>query len=201
VSATGAASPITVDGLVNGVSWVFTVTATNAAGTSQPSDESNPVVPPELPEFAADMIAPACSDTAPVDEIVLDDSTDCGTHWWFMNYRFTFVFDNPDVVDTVAFSALPDPDIGWLAWYDCDTETDETCGGDSFVDWHNVETVSDNPDAVYDADTLFSFGHSPWWDDPGVTDFTVTAKNDAGSSEPQTVSVTVPPPCDCEDSD
>lgn len=44
-TATGAASPITVDGLANGTSYTFTVVATNAAGNSQPSTVSNAVTP------------------------------------------------------------------------------------------------------------------------------------------------------------
>lgn len=43
-TGTGA-SPITVSGLTNGTSYTFTVTATNANGTSLPSAASNAVVP------------------------------------------------------------------------------------------------------------------------------------------------------------
>jgi uncharacterized repeat protein (TIGR01451 family) len=44
VTATGAASPITVGGLTSGTSYSFTVTATNAAGIGAPSQSSNAVV-------------------------------------------------------------------------------------------------------------------------------------------------------------
>jgi hypothetical protein len=47
--ATGPAGPITVPGLLNGRSYTFTVTATNAVGTSAPSAPSNAVVPSALP--------------------------------------------------------------------------------------------------------------------------------------------------------
>lgn len=45
ITASGAGSPIFINGLTNGVPYTFTVTATNVIGTSSPSSASNSVTP------------------------------------------------------------------------------------------------------------------------------------------------------------
>jgi len=50
LTAAGTASPITVTGLTNGTAYTFTVTATNAIGTSTPSSASNSVTLPIVPD-------------------------------------------------------------------------------------------------------------------------------------------------------
>jgi hypothetical protein len=52
-TATGAGSPLTVTGLAGGDAYTFTVTATSAAGTSQPSQPSNVVTVEESPAITS----------------------------------------------------------------------------------------------------------------------------------------------------
>lgn len=49
ITATSATSPIVVTGLTNGVSYTFTVHATNSVGDGPESDPSNAVTPSGAP--------------------------------------------------------------------------------------------------------------------------------------------------------
>ena len=68
VTQSGSGSPITVTGLVNGTPYTFTVTATNAAGTSVPSAASNAVKPaaPTVPGAPTDVVASSGNGSAGV---------------------------------------------------------------------------------------------------------------------------------------
>ena len=60
-----SASPYTVTGLTNGTSYLFTVTATNSVGNSQPSVPSNSVIPSGLPDAPSDVaLAPGGAGTS-----------------------------------------------------------------------------------------------------------------------------------------
>jgi hypothetical protein len=61
-TATGGSSPITVVDLSNGVEYTFTVTATNAVGTSVASVASNTITPATVPD-APTNVAAAIGDT------------------------------------------------------------------------------------------------------------------------------------------
>ncbi len=64
LTATGPASPISFTGLSAAVAYTFTVTATNAAGTSQPSAASNSVIASSAPSAPSVVTATALSATS-----------------------------------------------------------------------------------------------------------------------------------------
>ncbi len=57
ITASGAASPITVTGLTNGTEYTFTVVATNSAGDGPASEPSNAVTPMTVPDAPTDLSA------------------------------------------------------------------------------------------------------------------------------------------------
>lgn len=80
ITATGTSSPITVEGLVNGKAYIFTVKAINSKGKSAASSESNTVTPvkPVEPEEtgsgdedAGESTGPAVTPNAPAANIVV----------------------------------------------------------------------------------------------------------------------------------
>jgi len=67
LTASGAASPLTVTGLTNGTTYTFSATATNAAGTSAASAASNsvtPVAPNSAPTISGSPAVTVAQDTA-----------------------------------------------------------------------------------------------------------------------------------------
>jgi large repetitive protein len=58
-TASGVGSPITIDGLTNGTSYTFTVTATSPAGTGAASPASNSVTPGTVPGAPSDLVGTA----------------------------------------------------------------------------------------------------------------------------------------------
>ncbi|MGG1517866.1 fibronectin type III domain-containing protein [Paenibacillus oryzisoli] len=56
-TVTGSSSPITVTDLTNGTSYTFTVTATNAVGSSSASGSSSAVTPATVPQVPTNVVA------------------------------------------------------------------------------------------------------------------------------------------------
>lgn len=73
-AASGAVSPITVTGLANGTTYGCSVTATNAAGTSQPSATVSvtpaEVIVPELPAIATVDVTSSCQGSSEIEVTV-----------------------------------------------------------------------------------------------------------------------------------
>ncbi|MFO0743520.1 MAG: fibronectin type III domain-containing protein [Candidatus Paceibacterota bacterium] len=78
-TATGGSSPITVLGLNNSTTYTFTVTATNAVGTSTPSSTSNSVTPATVPDAPTIGSVTAGNGQATVTFIL-------SIKWWIINH-------------------------------------------------------------------------------------------------------------------
>jgi uncharacterized protein (TIGR02145 family) len=66
ITATGATSPINITGLTNGISYTFTVTATNSVGNSVASEASTVVTPVTVPGAPTGVVATAGNSSASV---------------------------------------------------------------------------------------------------------------------------------------
>jgi hypothetical protein len=73
ITAIGSVSPIPVTGLTNGTTYTFTVVATNAIGSSQPSPASNPITP-------SGSLAPANDNFVNAQMVTGDDNSVSGTN-------------------------------------------------------------------------------------------------------------------------
>jgi titin len=102
-TATGAASPLTVTGLINGDSYTFRVTASNWAGPSTASAASNAVVPaPTVPDVPTNVRDVAGDTQATVSFDPPDtDGGDAITGYWVVAYDATN-FDNGGQIASAA---------------------------------------------------------------------------------------------------
>ncbi len=94
-TAGGDATTATVTGLTNGTTYIFTVVATNAVGSSAPSLPPNPVTPMVVPGAPTDVTAVAGNAEATVSWTAPTDTGGSG----LLVYT---VFSNPDGLTAVA---------------------------------------------------------------------------------------------------
>jgi hypothetical protein len=98
IVATGSGSPITVGGLTNGISYTFTVTATNTAGTSGSSAPSSAVTPSSIPgpptaltatpgdgQVGLSWLPPAVNGGAPITDYVVQYRPTGSSNWFTYN--------------------------------------------------------------------------------------------------------------------
>jgi uncharacterized protein (TIGR02145 family) len=127
LTATGIASPITVTGLTNGTAYTFTVTATNANGTSGAKFASNSVIP----------LAPVIDIDGNVYNTVA-----IGTQTWLSENLKTTKYNDgtviPIVTDNTAWGALATPAY---CWYNNDATTYKATYG-ALYDGYTVDAAS-----------------------------------------------------------
>lgn len=107
ITATGATSPIAVNGLTNGVTYDFTVIATNAIGDSLPSTPTNPVVmsAPQVPVAPINVVASLVSPGS--ISVIFDPQSDNGRPVTMYNVTASNVTDPVQPDYTAQDAVLP----------------------------------------------------------------------------------------------
>ncbi len=121
ITASGPSSPISITGLTNGVSYTFTVTATNGVGTGPASDPSNSVTPtPSTVSLtvagSAGTSGGAITDSGSINCSIAPDGLTTG------NCSETFAAGSP-----VTLTATPAVAGSSVNWSGCTISTGDTC--------------------------------------------------------------------------
>lgn len=105
ITASGAASPISITGLTKGTTYTFRVTATNIYGTSDASGDSNAITPLTVP--AAPVIGtPLATSGASVDVVFTAPTDTGGISTYITSYT---AMSTPGNISVTRTTSLPSP--------------------------------------------------------------------------------------------
>ena len=157
-TVSGAASPLTLTGLVDGTTYMFTITATNAVGTSAPnlatSAPVTPVGPPQAPVIIAGSVVPSN------ESVSLSFTTDGSTGGLPIDHYTVVAMaaGHPSVMATVSTSPISVGNLINGVTYSLSVTATNTAGITSLASTPVQATPKTNPDAPTITNVVASAG-------------------------------------------